>query len=169
VAIFAPGWVLENNTRECDEFCTADGKSHKIKRSFDDVQKDFFLESCRLWEPIKLAWMVDRFDELRLPTTITFAQGCGRNVFIAGQSYQHWAGQSCTYMSSAAETSAALTEHFCYYDLSMQRNNWNMSCLLDKASVSCEQMQVNSDTILDFDCGQYKPARTVAKLSSCLL
>lgn len=119
MAIFAPGWVLEN--------CVSDDSSC---HTFACIQNSLILASKRLWNPISVARRkicggsrVKSYSAL--PVYTSFSLGAGKFVFVAGNRHPHWGVRNtCSKFVSNCSFEA-------FYDLSMQDFRFNTDILSD--------------------------------------
>lgn len=81
IALFAPGWLLEN--------CVNDDTN---VHSFDCIVENFFRVSLKFWKPIEK--VVSRFvihdTKNTFPFILYFSQAIGKFAFINGIGFAHW-------------------------------------------------------------------------------
>ncbi len=177
VAIFAPGWVLEccisDNPQEHMFHCVQRSLIAASMRLWDPIHRSY-ITSMRLLQDKEIARQKSVFPSIsaalrgshrtalpstahpssRAPLSISFTQGCGSAVFVAGQPFRHWTG----------------TSH--YLDLRMQDTRWNTRVLYAEDEIQSTQEDIKVQFLLDNSlgyCGSSSLRVTATSTHSTLL
>jgi hypothetical protein len=113
VALFAPGWVLENAI--CDD---------TQKHEFNCILKNFIAANTKLWRPLSVA-RHEFATVASLPFATSFSTSVGRAVFVNGHPVRHWGSSNLVVNTSVPNA----VESRPFYDLTLQDCHFSNSLL----------------------------------------